>query len=264
MKEYVTGANGFIGKHLLPSIEGAQAVPHTKIDFPLRWSFDKFYFLSTYGNMAFHTDENQIIKANLGDLITVLNRTDWKEGFESFVYFSTSSVKLKVQTMYSRCKRAAEEILLAYAEKYDAPICVIRPFSVTGPGEQKEHLIPTLIRAAYSGETVNFVPEPVHDFIDVRDLVNGVKTLSSNRARGIFELGTGTETSNQEAKDLVEEVTGRKIKVNLVPQLRPYDNTEWQSMNFKARGFGWMPQISLRRSITDMVEDYERLGKKDN
>ena len=263
-RNYLTGANGFIGRHLLSSTENTTPIPHDRIPWYLNWSFDKFYFLSTYGNMTFHDNEKEVVKANLGDLIDVLGKVDWKEGFESFVYFSTSSVKLGLQTMYSRCKRAAEEILLAYAEKYDAPICVIRPFSVTGPGEQKEHLIPTLIHAAHTGETVNFSPTPVHDFIDVRDVVAGVKALSEHRARGVFELGSGRETSNQEVLEIVENVTGKKVKTNTVPQLRPYDTDRWVSTNLRVRGFGWTPNVTLEQSITDMVEEYGRLGKKDN
>lgn len=255
MKEYITGL-GFIGRHLAAGLDFPTHIPHDQIDSARIEPFGKFYFLSTYGNMSTHTEEDRIIKANVSDLIHVLGQIDWKEGFDSFVYMSSSSVKLKVQTMYSRTKKAAEEILLAYAEKYSAPICIIRPFSVTGPGEQKEHLIPTLIKAAYSGETVNFVPKPVHDFIDVRDVVSGVLSLSSNKARGIFELGTGTETSNQEVKEMVERLTSKKINVNIVPQLRAYDNTEWLSMNYRARGYGWLPKYTLEQSITDMVKEY--------
>lgn len=258
MKEsIVTGASGFIGKHLCENLDNFRSVQHENIGHTDFKGYDNYYFLSAYGNMAFHTEEDKIIQANITDLVRVLGDIDFKEGFDSFVFVSTSSVKLKVQTMYSRTKNAAEQILLAYAEKYDAPICIVRPYSVTGPGEQKEHLIPTLIRAAYSGETINFVPEPQHDFIDVRDVVSGVLALSKNKAKGIFELGTGKGYTNQEVKELVEQITGKLINVNIVPQLRPYDATEWLSMNYKARGYGWMPKYTLEQSITDMVEAYD-------
>ena len=142
-------------------------------------------------------------------------------------------------------------------EKYHLPIAIIRPFSVTGVGEQKEHLIPTLIRSCYTGEQVNFVQEPVHDFIDVEDVVDVILNLSNNSARGIFELGSGKQYSNAQVLDIVERVTGKKANINFVPSLRPYDNENWASTNFKSRGWGWSPTKSLEQSIKEMVEAYK-------
>lgn len=255
--KYVTGANGFIGTHLTPKLGDFTAIPHDQIEIFNLQPFSQFYFLSTYGNMITHTDEEKILQANINDLIYIINKIDTKKPFKSFVFLSSSSVRLKRQTMYSRCKRAAEEILLSFMEKHDLPVCIIRPFSVTGVGEQKEHLIPTLIRSCYTGELVNFVPRPIHDFIDVEDVVDGILNLSKHSARGIYELGTGVGHSNQEVLEMVEKITGRKANINIVDYMRPYDNQEWVSGNFRARGYGWFSKKSLEQSITEQVEKYK-------
>lgn len=249
---YLTGL-GFIGKNLAKKREVTH-IPHAKIKSIELEPFDYFYFFSSYGNMADHEDENKIFKANVEDLMTILMKIKGMK-FKSFVYISTSSVMLKTQTTYSRMKRVAEEILLAYMERHDVPICIIRPFSVTGVGEQKEHLIPTLIRAAKSGRTIPFVPHPVHDFIDVDDLTDGIISLSEHGARGIFQLGTGIGTTNQQVLDIVEKITGKKIKTNIVSNLRNYDNTNWVSNNFKARSFGWLPKKTLEQSIREQYDN---------
>ncbi len=252
---YCTGSSGFIGSHLSKKLD-IIGIPHEKISTTTLKDFDKFFFLSSYGNMAFHTEDEKIIKANITDLVdTILSASKLK--FNSFVYLSTSSVKLENQTMYSRTKKAGEEILLSFMEKYHLPIAIIRPFSVTGVGEQKEHLIPTLIRSCYTGEQVNFVQEPVHDFIDVEDVVDGILNLSSNSARGIFELGSGKQYSNAQVLDIVERVTGKKANINFVPSLRPYDNENWVSTNFKSRGWGWSVKKTLEDSVAEMVEAYK-------
>lgn len=251
--QYITGANSFIGRYLVARLDSIVAIPHQNIDKVPFSDAEKVFFLSAYGNMHQHTDDAKIIKANVGDLITILNWVDWKK-IKSFVYMSTSSVKRKVQTTYSRTKRASEEILLSFMEKYDAPISIIRPLSVTGIGEQEEHLIPTLIRSCLTGEEMDFVPEPRHDWINVKDLVDGIMMLSDKGIKGIFELGTGISYSNQEVRDIVERVTGKKANVHNVGSLRDYDDTEWVSDNFKARGYGWLPRISLETSIKEMVD----------
>jgi len=255
MISYITGASGFIGSHLVKALNKVICIPHKEIMKTKLEPFDSLYFLSTYGNMYFHTDDRKIIQANISDLIYLLLEADCD--YKSFVYMSTSSVELPVQTMYSRTKKAAEEILLSFIDEYDLPICIIRPFSITGVGEQKEHLIPTLIRACFTGEAVDFVPEPRHDYIDVQDVVSGILKLSTAKARGIFELGNSFPVSNAEVLKLVEETTDRKVNISLVDSIRSYDSDDWYSRNYKLKNlYNWIPCISLRQSIKAMVEDY--------
>lgn len=259
MINYITGANGFVGSYLVKTLkqEGKSiiAIPHSQITNTKLEPFDNLYFLSTYGNMYFHTDDRKILQANIKDLIYLLMESincDYK----SFVFMSSSSVKLEVQTMYSRTKKAAEEILLAFIEKYDLPICICRPYSITGVGEQKEHLIPTLIRSCFTGESVNFVPESCHDWIDVRDVVTDILKLSDIGAKGIFELGNSFPVSNAEVLKLVEEATGRRANINIVENMRPYDNKDWYAKDYISRSYGWTQRISLRDTIKAMVDNY--------
>lgn len=262
MKAIVTGASGFLGSHLKKKLDEYIAIPHEQLVETNIPEFDTFFFLSSYGNLASQTDDYQIFKANIADLLHVLLQIR-KYKIKSFVFISTSSVKLKHQTTYSRCKKAAEEILLSMMEKYDIPICIIRPFSITGIGEQSEHLIPVLLDAAYTGKEVQLAAEPTHDFIDVEDVVAGILNLSEHSARGVFELGTGKKVSNMEVLQLVEKVTKKKINVQFVSNMRPYDNADWVSTNFKSRSYGWLPKKSLEQSITEMYDDYRR-GKEEN
>ena len=256
---YVTGAGGFLGSYLtkIKQLENIVAIPHKKISTTKLKSFDKFFFLSSYGNMFSQTNDHKTIQANLLDLIHILEEAV-KHKFESFIYMSSSSVTLPVQSIYSRAKKAAEEILLGYQDKYNLPICIVRPYSITGVGEQPSHLIPTLIRAAYTGETIDFVPEPTHDFIDVEDVANGIFLLSQWRASGIQEIGQGQSYSNQAVLELVQKCTGRVINVNIVKNLRPYDSKEWVADNKRIMSFS---KKMLQVSIEEMVKDYEQKNK---
>lgn len=253
MKAYLTG-KGFIGSKLLERVE-ATHIPHDKITETKLESYDFFYFLSSYGNLAHQTDEEAIFKANIEDLLSILKKSR-KTKFKSFVYISSSSVKLRSQTTYSRTKKAAEEILLAFMERHNVPICIIRPTSVYGPEEQPIHLIPTILRSCFQGMPMNFVPEPTHDFIFIDDIVEGIINLSSNSARGIFELGTGIKTTNQEVLSIIEEISDKKANINVVGSMRNYDNQDWVSTNFKSRSWGWSPKTSLRDGLKKVIEDY--------
>lgn len=254
---YITGANGFVGSKLLAKLgEGTVAIPHDQISSTILEPFDHFYFCSTYGNLASHDDDDAILKANVTDLVCMIEQAA-KLGFKSFTYISTSSVKLPVQTMYSRSKKAAEEVCLSFMEKYNLPIQIVRPFSITGAGEQQEHLIPRLIDSCLNGTLMDFVALPRHDFIDVDDVVEGILNLSYNHAKGIFELGTGKMHSNQEALKIVEKLTGKEANINIVEELRPYDSDWWVSNNYRSRSWGWLPKKTLEQSVKEMLNAIE-------
>jgi len=264
MINYITGANGFVGSHLVKALEDVTpledivCIPHSEIMDTKLQPFDNLYFLSTYGNMYLHTDERKIMQANIDDLCHLLDDAR-RYKFKSFIYMSSSSVELPVQTRYSETKKIAEEILLPFIENYNLPICIIRPYSITGVGEQKEHLIPTLIRSCFTGELVNFVPEPKHDYIDVNDVVSEILQLSASCSKGIFRLGNSFGVSNAEVLKLVESATaskgGRKANINIVDNLRPYDSKDWFAKDYISREH-WTQRRPLNDTIKAMVNDY--------
>lgn len=241
----ITGSRGFIGRHLHKKLPHACQLIHDGIIFGHSYPSEQMFFLSAYGNMRHHTDYRMMVKANVQDVITVL------KGFNGwFCYMSSSSVMLPVQTPYSHTKKAAEEMLQALP---DIKVCIVRPYSVTGVGEQREHLIPTLIRSCIEGEEMMFDPSPVHDFVDVEDVVDGLVRAANEGETGIHEFGTGSCYSNQSVRELVEGATGRKANIKNVGRLREYDNYEWFCRNPSPVFWETKPLV---KSIMEMVEDY--------
>jgi nucleoside-diphosphate-sugar epimerase len=174
--------------------------------------------------------------------------------YKAFINFSTSAIGLPVQSLYSTTKVMGEKLSTFYATMYSKPIVNVRPYSVTGVGEQEAHLIPTLIRAAHSEETVPFVPEPVHDYIDIEDLVRLVTYIIDNvdSVAPICHLGSSVSVSNADVLRIVEKVTGRNVSTKRVDSMRSYDSTDWV-----APGSQLFEMKPLERSIREMVEVYK-------
>jgi nucleoside-diphosphate-sugar epimerase len=259
---YVTGAKGFIGQHLCRKlgVETVKTIDHRRIGKEGLLPFEKFFFLSTYGNLWGHKNWKAVVKANVTDLVYLLRKSfDYPGG--TFVFVSSSSVNLPTHTPYSCCKMAAEHIL-ASAHKEDRRTIIARPYSVIGVGEQKQHLIPTLIRSCLNGEKMQFYPFATHDFVDVEDFVDGLLLVSESAPSGIYEFGNGRTVPNAEVRALVESITGKVANVELTNYGRPYDDSQWYCRNCAAKKMGWTPKKSLRDTITEMVTEYEHTAKK--
>lgn len=212
---------------------------------------DVIIHTSAYGNMSTQADPYQTIRANVL-LLHRLLEVSKDIPYKAFINFSTSAIQLPTQTLYSTTKAMGEQLSTFYAKTYSKPIVNVRPYSVTGVGEQEAHLIPTLIRAAYTGEEVPFVPEPTHDFIDIDDVVKGIVKVIDNPAPYMAEpvnLGTGHAYSNREVLDVVQRVTGREVHIRETAEAyRPYDALYWVAP------WGFLSEHkSLEQIIKEMV-----------
>ena len=245
MKNYITGASGFIGSHLARRFGGAATCLKHGEEIPSR--IDTLWHLAAYGNMAGQNDWRMIMKANVIDtvnLTAVSNR---------IIFVSTSSINLPVQTPYSLSKQTAEQVLASSGKT----VYIARPYSVTGVGEQKEHLIPKLIRSCMEGEPMMLCHDATHDFVDVDDFVDGLASLPG-AAPGIYEFGNGFPVTNAEVLSMVESITGKAANITGPFPARPYDRADWCCQNPM---LGWMPKKPLRKSILEMVEAYDNTAK---
>ena len=256
----ISGSSGFIAKHLSESLSGQ----FEKLDRSgfIPPNVDVVFDLSGYGNLYGQNDTAEIYKANLMRVIEEIKYITGMGG--KLIYISTSSVTLPKQTEYSLSKKAAEEVLKVYARDRNLKVAIVRPFTIIGVGEQKEHLIPKLIDSCLHGTEMPFVPGPVHDFLDVEDFVGALLSIKEN---GVFEgeiyqVGSGAQHTNTEVKDLVETLTGRKANLRRVDEMRSYDTKEWRADTTRIRSLGWVPQKSLEDSIRGMIYEKTNTNNK--
>jgi nucleoside-diphosphate-sugar epimerase len=247
----VFGAGGFIGKHLVAKLPKDKTVSvHHGEAYDVHVGVVRAFYLSAYGNRFGQGDIQTIVEANVIEPVKAAMFLDC-----DFIFVSSSSVNLPVQTPYSLCKAAAEKALLALIEA-GYWVFIARPYSVTGVGEQREHLIPTLIRSCLDGEPMKLDPHATHDFIDADDFVDGLVKLTELDVTGIYEFGSCKATTNLEVLRVVERVTGKKAVCEFTGRVRPYDGPDWCCKDRSLRPPGWEPRKTLETSIAEMVEMY--------
>jgi nucleoside-diphosphate-sugar epimerase len=98
---------------------------------------------------------------------------------------------------------------------------------------------------------MDFVPDPVHDFIDVEDVVDGIMALVNGKRVGTYELGSGMAYSNADILKIVEDTCQSKANIQIRKSMRSYDSTEWYC---KSRGWGWSAKKTIFESIREMVD----------
>lgn len=248
---YISGTSGFLGSNLVKHLErSGQEVIRGDRQGSIPEGVTHVVNCQSYGNMHWQKDVEQIYQANVINLIRMLKLA---QGVECFIQISSSSVGLVRQTYYSAAKRAGEEIC-----QLDGGPIVIRPSSITGVGEQGEHLIPQLIESCLTGKEIPFVGEPTHDFIAVEDVVSAIALLAGtpDRKGMIHQVSSGVIYSNEEVLAIVEDCTGSRAHIKRVDSLRSYDTKNWKVDNSDMRALGWEPKVSLRESIQAMVAQY--------
>jgi len=269
-KILITGSGGFIGKALVSQLEGVSVlkVPHVHLKNAERlrsivMNFDPtvIIHMAAYGNLASQTDEDEIVQANYTNLFNLLKASKYSN-YEMFVNFSSSSVMLPNETLYSATKAGGERLCRSWSVKHNRNVLSVRPYTVIGVGEPQEHLIPTLIRSCLYGEAMPFVGSPVHDFINVNDFVAALRLIVEGwHLRGEIEIGTGVKTSNEQILKIVEKVTGKKANIERVDNLRSYDTTNWKADPTIIKSLGWEPEFTIEDTIRQMVlEEYGKSG----
>lgn len=220
MNYYITGAGGFIGKHLVKYLrdkgDDVTMIDHGEPGVSVKPGEKTFIHLAAYGNHYAQTDANETVKANilyLRNLIKICQLSD----FNKFYNFSTSSVTLKHQTLYSATKLVGEKII----ESLNDPRFInVRPYSVYGHGEADHRFIPTVIRCLKSGEQMPLDEDAVHDWVHVEDLIEAMFS-------GHTEIGSGEQISNGGIVNILQDISGKLL--NFEPQnMRRYDTTDWK------------------------------------
>ena len=152
-------------------------------------------------------------------------------------------------------KAAATLVCLAWARALAIPAVVLRPFSVYGPWEGYDRLVPSALRAALDGTELSLTsPGIVHDFVYVGDVVDGiVRGLAAPpRADGqIDNIGSGVQTTNEELVAIVGRVVGRDVRT--LPGTHPagpHDSGSWVADVERGRELlGWVPSTQLEEGL---------------
>lgn len=156
---------------------------------------------------------------------------------------------------------AVSKIAIYYLLKYlgkieKLPVVHLRFYSVYGPWEEPDRLIPVLIRKAKLGDLPDFVdPDISRDFIYIDDLVDACITVAAKLKKTqygeAYNVATGKKTTIGKLAFLAKKL----FKIKKQPRFGTMPKRRWDVKNWWGnpkkieKTFGWKAKISLEEGL---------------
>lgn len=163
--------------------------------------------------------------------------------------------------------RVSQELLSkVYSDGYKMNIILTRSFNHIGPYQSERFVVPGFIRRVLNiyerGEKEGTIETGdisiVRDFVDVRDVVRAYWLLLCKGTPGqTYNICSGIGMPLQEIINLVSNILELDVKTKVnVDYVRPSDNRMMIGSYDKIfKELGWEPEIPLRKTILDMVNE---------
>jgi nucleoside-diphosphate-sugar epimerase len=272
----VTGADGFIGAHLVRALRAAGhvVVTHTRRQGDIRNCLLNFEGVGHVFHLAARTFVPESWSAPLGfyevNLLGTVNVLEYCRAsgasltmVSSYVYGVPSRLPIAEDeplcafNPYSHTKILAEETGLYYQRQFGVPLTIVRPFNIYGPGQNRRFLIPTILNQAVDPRQTTIVVadlRPRRDYIFIADLIDLLVRTAFRREGGIFNAGSGSSWGVGEVIAMVNRLLPVPKPVHANGPMRPDEVIDVIADISRARHeFGWEPQVTLLDGLLDTL-----------
>lgn len=197
-----------------------------------------------------------------------------KHGHQVFLLVSTDEVygevregrsregdALKPRSPYSASKAGGEHIARAYAESFGLPLLVTRGSNTFGPYQYPEKLVPVLVTNAIDDIRLPLYNDgsAVRDYVYVEDHCRAIDlVLHEAPAGGVYNIGTGVETSGKEMALAVLETIGKPHGLIEYVADRPGHDYRYALDITRITELGWEPRVALAEGLEHTVDWYQR------
>lgn len=283
----VTGATGFVGRHLVRGLAaagfdvhvlvrstsdtgGIEAAVHVDdgtaagLDEALRTAQPDVVFHLAALFLASHQPDDvpALVEANVtfgarvaealaslpGPRVLVSTGTAWQH-YEGRQYSPVA--------LYAATKQALADVLRYYADTEQVRVVTLKLFDTYGPGDTRRKLLRLLVDAAASGQALEMSGgEQLIDLLHVDDVVAAFLRAAEAADEGgdwyqEFAVSSGAPVTLRELVDAFAHATGRNV--NVVWGARPYRPREmFTAWDAGPPLPGWKPEIDLSQGIRDV------------
>jgi len=292
MKVLLTGASGFLGRHVLEALRGrgietvlvgrhrpAGCPPGGFIEADLLAEPDGGALFRASGathlmHLAWYVEHGQYWTSELNPrwveatqrlveacclagcqgmvLAGTCAEYDWSGGI-----CREDSTPLRPATLYGASKDAARRQAMALGARHQVPCAWGRVFLPYGSGENDQRLIPSLIEVC-RGRRAPFAVDAAarRDFLHASDVAEGFVTLLSRQASGEFNISSGQPVEiGGLLRELARIMDADPQAVLGLSAGRPGEPPLLVGDNRKLRNLGWQPRLSLAQGLERTVRE---------
>ena len=281
----VTGANGFIGKHLFKRLtenrvnsadgtsrsnqrpfdvtdlgqlasacRNVDTVVHlagkTSIKNSLREPY-KTYYINYMGAL------NLLEASRLMDVKRLIN-------VSTFVYGQPQDITINEKhpinphSPYTKSKLLAEMICQYYSSDFDIDVVTLRPFQIYGPGARSDSFVPSVIQQiARKGEVLLNGKNVRRDFLFVDDFVDLIVAILNNFPKGynVYNVGFGKSHVLEKIAKILANLMNKRLKINYEGAYPSPSGTNIQADITKvSEAFLWKPRVTLEEGLKYTME----------
>lgn len=286
----VTGAAGFIGKHLvkalldenIPVVALDKANP-TPFEFNIRYHqtditdeaamkkledgpFTACVHLAAVASPPIaQKDPVQAWATNVRGTHNVLQLLH-RIGCPKIIFFSSAHVygispkymptdenhPLALLDTYTTTKIMGEELCRLYYENHGISYTTLRLWNAYGPGQNEDYFIGAKIRQAKTGKLTIRNERVTKDWVHVSDVVRATLLAVKSAYVGPLNVGTGIETSLTDIVRRIADRFGLAITKEDVPDEGP-TRMQCDFRRIKAT-LGWEPKISFQDGLRELLK----------
>ena len=185
-------------------------------------------------------------------------------GIKKFVYASSSSVygdselpmreasTLRPVSPYGVTKLAGENLCYLYWKNYKVPIVSLRYFTVYGPRQRPDMAIHKFINAISNGTEIAVFGDgtQTRDFTFIDDVIEAnILAADTDLVGEVFNIGGGSTISVIELIEKIEELTGKKAKLNYKGKQKGDVRDTWADVSKAEEMLNWKSQIDINEGL---------------
>jgi nucleoside-diphosphate-sugar epimerase len=295
----ITGAGGFIGRHLCEKLfqEGEDILaltfgksthPYPSEAVPLEdakslktivadYGPDCVVHLAALANVAYEGDTSDIYRTNVcgtenlleairaletKDVRLILTSTAVVYGNQD-VEFCNEDCPFEPTNHYSFSKMVTEYLSRLYAADFD--ITIIRPFNITGPGQTTSFLIPKLIQHFAEKRPVLQLGniDSYRDFVDIDFAVEVLKRLiQAPSAPHVLNICSGNAYSCRDLLGILSQITGYTPEIKISTDI-VRRNEVWRLVGDTTQLFEFLGSeprpVPIEKILRRMIDEYQAL-----
>ncbi|MEI7595866.1 MAG: NAD-dependent epimerase/dehydratase family protein [Bacteroidota bacterium] len=219
--------------------------------------------LASYGGYSKHSDTNLIYETNVIGNLNILEACK-EQNIKCYIHAGSSSEyglncaspeessEMKPNSHYALSKVTCAYQIKYYADFFNVPALNFRLYSIYGPWEEPDRLMPVVIQRARKGELPPFVsPDISRDFLYVSDCIEAFLDASINIKKEMygesFNIASGNKTTIENlAQTVINVFEVKQAPIYKSYEKRKWDLVDWFGNNNKAKEyFNWRPKINI-------------------